>query len=143
MASSVNQYERAFRAWPVLTTAAADGTTVTYSGLASALGMHPRPLRYVLAVIQHWCLREKKPPLTILVVSQNRGEPGQGFIAWDTNDLAEGYKQVYSFPWTELANPFAFSKDGATPEQLARGLVIEPGDASEIYGRIKNRGFAQ
>jgi putative restriction endonuclease len=143
MASGVNQYERAYRAWPFLTAAAAAGTTVTYSELANALGIHHRPIRYILAVIQDWCLDEKKPPLTILVVSQDRGEPGQGFIAWDTSDLAEGYKQVYSFPWTQVANPFAFAGGGATPEQLAHRLVIQPGDAGEIYGRIQNRGFAQ
>lgn len=143
VAGDVNQFERAFRAWPVLTAAAADGALVTYGHLASQLGIHHRPIRYVLSEIQDWCLRERKPPLTILVVSQDRKEPGQGFIAWDTKDLEEGYKQVYAFPWNQLTNPFAFASNGATPEQLARRLVNQPAAATQIYDQIRTRGFAQ
>jgi len=138
-----NQYERAFRAWPLLTTTAAKRSTITYAELANYLQIHPRPIRYVLGVIQDWCLREKKPPLTIVVVSQQRHQPGQGFIAWDVNDLEEGYEQVYSFRWSDLSNPFEFADDGATPEELAQRLVIKPEDATEVYQKVKNRGFAQ
>jgi putative restriction endonuclease len=139
----VNQYERAFRAWPLLTATAERRSTITYAELADHLDIHPRPIRYVLAVIQDWCLREKKPPLTILVVSQSRGRPGQGFIAWDVNDLDEGYQQVYSFRWSELANPFEFADDGATLEELAHRLVTKPEDAADVYRQVKNRGFAE
>ena len=142
-ADRVNQYERASHAWPVLTTAAANRTTITYTELANELQIHPRPIRYVLAVIQDWCLREKKPPLTILVVNQSRRQPGQGFIAWDTNNLREGYEQVYSFPWSVLSNPFEFADDGSTPEDLAHRLVSNPDNAAEVYARVKNRGFGQ
>jgi len=139
----VNQYERAFRAWSLLTAAAANRSKITYAELADHLDIHPRPIRYVLAVIQDWCLREKKPPLTILVVSQSRGQPGQGFIAWDVNDLDEGYAQVYSFRWSDLANPFAFAAQGVTPEELAHRLVIRPDAAIDVYQQVRNRGFAQ
>jgi putative restriction endonuclease len=139
----VNQYERAFRAWPLLTATAVNRSTITYAELADYLHIHPRPIRYVLAVIQDWCLREKKPPLTILVVSQSRHRPGQGFIAWDVNDLDEGYEQVYSYRWSDLDNPFAFAAMGATPEDLAHRLVVTPGVAADVYRQVKNRGFAQ
>ena len=139
----VNQYERAFRAWPLLTTTAANHSTVTYAGLADHLHIHPRPIRYVLGVIQDWCLREKKPPLTILVVSQSRHQPGQGFIAWDVNDLEEGYAQVYSFRWEDLPNPFQFADEGTTLDELAQRLVTQPEDAADVYQQVKNRGFAQ
>ncbi len=139
----VNQCERAFRAWPFLTAAAASRSTVTYAELADYLHIHPRPIRYVLAVIQDWCLREKKPPLTILVVSQYRRQPGQGFIAWDVNDLEEGYEQVYSFRWSDLSNPFEFADEGATLEELAHRLVAKPEDATEVYRQVRNRGFVQ
>lgn len=138
-----NHYERAYRAWPLLAKTAASRSKITYAELADSLKIHPRPIRYVLAVIQDWCLREKKPPLTILVVSQNRGRPGQGFIAWDVNDLDEGYEQVYSFRWSEFTNPFTFAAQGATPGELADRLILTPESASEVYQQIKNRGFAQ
>jgi|HubBroStandDraft_6_1064221.scaffolds.fasta_scaffold62630_5 O6-methylguanine-DNA--protein-cysteine methyltransferase len=37
----VNQHERAFRAWPLLTATARLGTTITYKELAERLGIHP------------------------------------------------------------------------------------------------------
>jgi putative restriction endonuclease len=139
----VNQYERAFRAWPLLTATAAKRSTITYAALSDALRMHPRPIRYVLSKIQDWCLEEKKPPLTILVVSGHSHRPGEGFIAWDVNDLDEGYEQVYAFPWSDLVNPFAFAAQGATPEELAHQLVTAPNTATEVYRQVKSRGFAQ
>jgi hypothetical protein len=106
----VNQYERAFRAWPLLTARASQRSKVTYAELAEHLGIHPRPIRYVLGVIQDWCLRERKPPLTILVVSQSGGHPGQGFIAWDAGHLDEGYEEVFAStrcpcPWPRRSPP--------------------------------------
>ena len=139
----VNQYERSFRAWPILTARAALKSTITYGELAAVLHIHPRPIRFVLGVIQDWCLNEKKPPLTIVVVNQDQHLPGLGFIAWDTNNLAEGYEQVFAYPWAELSNPFGFAGNGATPEELARRLITKPDEASAIYARIQNRGFAQ
>jgi hypothetical protein len=56
----VNQYERAFRAWPLLTATAAKRSTITYADLSAQLHIHPRPIRFVLGPIQDWCLEEKK-----------------------------------------------------------------------------------
>lgn len=97
----VNQYQRAAIAWPVLAETAAKRSKITYVQLAQHLGIHPRPIRYVLAVIQDHCLKEKLPPLTILVVNQ-RGRPGEGFIAWDVDRLDDGYPFVYAYPWHQL-----------------------------------------
>lgn len=140
---SINQYERAFRAWPLLTTRASQRSKVTYAELAGHLGIHPRPIRYVLGVIQDWCLGERKPPLTILVVSQNGGQPGQGFIAWDASHLDEGYEEVFNYPWLTLPNPFQFAAQDSTPEELARVVVTRPQDAAEVYQKVRNRGITQ
>lgn len=142
MGAKVNQFERAYRAWPVLTDRAAQRRTITYGELADHLHIHWRPIRYALGEIQDRCLDEKKPPLTILVVNQ-RGIPGEGFIAWDVNNLEEGFQQVYAYPWREWPNPFAFASDGSTPEGLAERLVNKPEEAEAIYGRMQNRGMAQ
>jgi putative restriction endonuclease len=142
-AARVNQYERAFRAWPLLTATAAKRSLITYVELGEDLHIHPRPIRYVLALIQDWCLHEKKPPLTILVVNQRWHRPGEGFIAWDVKNLEEGYEQVYSFPWSDLPNPFAFAAAGTTPEELAERLVVTPDKATDVYRQVRNRGFAQ
>ena len=119
------QYQRAANAWPLLTETAASQSKITYADLAQHLGIHPRPIRYVLGVIQDYCLGEKLPPLTILVVNR-RGVPSEGFIAWDVDDLAEGYRLVYGYPWHELPNPFGFAESGTTLEQLAQRLLSKP-----------------
>jgi putative restriction endonuclease len=139
----VNQYQRAAQAWPVLTETASQGTKISYLHLAQRLGIHHRPIRFVLAVIQDHCLNEKLPPLTILVVSQGRGLPGEGFIAWNVDDLDEGYRLVYAYPWGELPNPFAFASEGATLNQLAQRLVTKPEASPVVYRQINNRGIAQ
>lgn len=75
--SKVNQVERAARAWPVLLTVAKSRKTITYGELAEALGIHPRPIRYVLGVIQDYCMAERLPSLTVLAVNKG-GQPGAG-----------------------------------------------------------------
>jgi putative restriction endonuclease len=141
---AVNQYERAYRAWPLLTARAFERSKVTYSELADYLGIHVRPIRYVLGVIQNWCLAEEKPPLTILVVNKGHGRQGEGFIAWDASDLEQGYRAVYAYPWHDVPNPFEFAMEDATdPERLARTIVVRPQDAADVYQTVKTRGIAQ
>jgi len=81
---AVNHEERAARAWPVLTATAQQRTTVTYGKLGKAIGIHQRPVRYVLGLVQEYCLAENLPPLTILVVQALGAKPGSsspGFFA--------------------------------------------------------------
>jgi len=92
---SINQAERAYRAWPILTERAREGKTITYGDLGALLGIHHRAVRHVLGLIQAYCLK-KLPPLTILVVDQG-GQPGTGFIAYDLDKLAEGKSLVYAY----------------------------------------------
>ena len=110
----VNQFQRASLAWPVLTEAATKRETITYKEIGDQIGIHQRPVRYVLGVIQDHCLHEKLPPLTILVVNQQKHLPGAGFIAWDVDNLAEGYRLVYAHPWKELPSPLHSPTGGDT-----------------------------
>jgi putative restriction endonuclease len=112
---AVNQHERAFRAWPLLADRAAIRSKLTYGEMAQPLQIHPRAVGHVLGVIQDWCLRERKPPLTILVISKGNGQPGQGFIAWNGSNLNEGFEEVFAYPWHTLSNPFRFAAQDATP----------------------------
>ena len=140
---SVNQTERAYRAWPVLVDRASKKKTITYGELAKALGIHHRAVRYVLGVIQQYCLDERLPPLTILIVNRSEGTPGEGFIAWDVDDLETGLAKVYGWNWTEMENPFGYASDGSSQEDLVDRLVQHPQEASEIFARVKVRGTAQ
>jgi hypothetical protein len=52
-----NQYQRAFLAWPVLTDTAAKHAKITYVQMGDRLGIHHRPVRYVLSVIRITALK--------------------------------------------------------------------------------------
>lgn len=129
---AVNQAERAFRTWPILTACANQGRTITYGQLGAALGIHHRAIRYVLCLLQDYCIAERLPPITILVVNA-AGRPGSGFIAVDHDRLDVGLDQVYSYRWSEIANPFEFADIGESYETLKDALIDSPGNSDEVY----------
>lgn len=139
---SVNQAERAFLAWPILTKKAKSGETITYKELGDAIGIHHRAIRYVLSLIQDYCLEEKLPPLTILIVNQS-GKPGTGFIAWDVDNYDEGFNKVREYNWEQVQNPFEYASDGARYDEMINLLIQEPKNSEEIYNKVKTRGIAQ
>ncbi len=139
----VNHEQRAARIWPVLAEMARQGQTITYGQLAKAIGIHHRALGTPLWLIQDCCRDEKQLPLTILVVHQGDSKPGEGFIAWDVDDLEDGMKLVFDFDWSAIPNPFSYAEDGSTVEDLAARLVQKPELAEDIYQRVKVRGKAQ
>ena len=139
---AVNQAERAYLAWPILTGQAKKGEEITYKALGDAIGIHHRTVRYVLGLIQDYCLDEKLPPLTILIVNQS-GKPGGGFIAWDVENYEEGFNKVREFNWDGIENPFSFASEGVRYEQLINALVDRPEDSDEVYAKVKTRGIAQ
>src|SRR6267142_322654 len=98
-----NQAERVYRAWNILTECANQRKLITYKQLGEALSMHHRPVRFILGPIQEYCL-DRLPPLTILVVNQH-GVPGSGFIALDTDRFDEGLEEVYAKDWHSGAKP--------------------------------------
>lgn len=141
---AVNQEERAYRAWRVLTAVASKRSgLITYGELGAAISVHPRALRYVLGVIQAYCLDQRLPPLTILVVNAQDQTPSSGFIAWDVDDLPEGLRKVRNYAWNESENPFLYASQGETEQTLAAELDSDPGKAADIYAQVKVRGTAQ
>lgn len=138
----VNQAQRAFHAWNVLIECAMARRSITYGALATAIGIHHRPIRYVLGLIQEHCLTEKLLPLTILVTDR-KGQIGSGFSAYDLNRMEEGLDAVYSFAWQVIENPFAFAADGSVYGGLINELATNPSSAGEVMRLVKSRGMAQ
>jgi putative restriction endonuclease len=139
---TVNQPERAFRAWTILTDRAARGLTITYGDLGTALAIHHRTVRYVLGLIQSYCLDESLPPLTILIVNKS-GLPGTGFIALDLARFAEGKEHVFRFPWSTIENPFQYAADDTRYSELVDTIATDPQASEEILRLVKVRGIAQ
>lgn len=138
----VNHAQRAFNAWTVLTDCATKGKTITYAGLGSAIGIHHRPVRYVLGLIQDHCMAENLPPLTILVVNQ-KGLPGSGFIAYNIERFEEGKQSVYSRDWGAVENPFQYASDGYRYSEIVTTLATNPDASGEVMRLVKSRGMAQ
>lgn len=139
---SANQVERARRAWPVLVERASERSTITYGELGRTIGVHHRAIRFVLGVIQDYCLEERLPPLTIIVVNAS-GKPGNGFIAYDLMYFQDGLGEVYDFDWSSVENPFGFSQYGHSYESLVRTLSDDPDSSEDVYTRVKSRGIKQ
>jgi putative restriction endonuclease len=144
MPKKINQEQRAFRAWDILIQCAAKKDKLTYGDLAVKLGIHHRAIRFVLGPILDYCLLNELPPLSILVINKGTREPGLGFFqAWDIENSADGFDKVFKFNWKALHNPFKYSENGVTQEQLILEMIEHPEESGEVFSRVKVRGIAQ
>ena len=138
----VNQWERAYHVWNELANYARAKKTLAYKQLGELTGIHPIALRFPLVIIENYCLDNRLPPLTILVVNDT-GRPGSGFKAYDIDRFEEGLTPVFSFDWGAYGNPFGFAANGATREEVVTQLVADPARAEDVYGRVRVRGGVQ
>jgi putative restriction endonuclease len=141
--SEVNQEQRAYNTWTVLTSHAANRKTITYGELADKLHIHHRVIRFVLGLIQEYCMVNELPPLTILVLNKHSVLPGDGFIAYDIENSQDGIEKVYSFDWSTIENPFEYAQVGTTENDLIEDLVKSPETSKDVYIKVKVRGIAQ
>jgi putative restriction endonuclease len=143
MDEKANKELRAALTWDILTDISQKKTFIQYGDLADKIGLsHPRPLRHYLKILQTYCIDNKLPPLTILAADES-GTPGQGFIAWDADNIEEGKKRVYGYNWKNLNNPFGYAKAGLTEKEIIKGLLTDPTDTQDFYAKIKVRGTSQ
>lgn len=138
-----NWEHEAGKIWPVLVESAKNRKTLTYSDLAPLINTNPLSVGKGLGPILFYCIDNKLPPLTVLVIGKISGVPGTGFIAWDIDDLEEANKQVFAFNWDTVENPFAGYGAEDTTESFAQTLIDKPDQSGEIYSLVKVRGTAQ
>lgn len=110
--------ERAAQIWGVLALAAKNRQILTYSIVGKLIGVPARGLGHLLEPIQSYCLLKELPPLTILVVQEETGLPGQGFSAASAGELAKKQLQVFEYDWIDHGAP--------KPEQLAHAVKDRP-----------------
>ena len=110
--------ERASQIWAVLAWAAKNRQTLTYGHLSKLISVPPAGLGQLLEPIQSYCLIEKLPPLTILVVQQDSGVPGTGFTGTSATEYAKAYMEVYECDWLGHGNP--------QPEKLEQAVQKHP-----------------
>ena len=114
----MNRSQRASQIWAVLAWAAKNRQSLTYNQLSRLVGVPPAGLGQLLEPIQSYCLSNGLPPLTILVVQQESGLPGAGFIGASATDFARAQAEVFSQDWLAHGNP--------NPEKLEQAVVARP-----------------
>jgi len=103
---------RAFQIWLILISKALNRQTVTYKILGKMLGFKGYGVfAGILDHIRIYCILNKLPPLTALVVNQVTGLPGEGLGLLDKK-LNSAREIIYNYDWYNIIPP--------TPEQLMR-----------------------
>lgn len=98
--------DRAVQAWQILVSMAKNRQTTTYEGLSrlmynkNAQGV----LDKILGHIAYYCLDNKLPALTSIVVGKRRGTPGQD-IPVDLSKIDGLREKVYAFDWYNVYPP--------------------------------------
>jgi hypothetical protein len=99
----MNRFERAAQLWAILVLAARHRQVLSYELVARAIGVPRTAIGRLLWPVQSYCLEEELPPLSVLVVSDQTGMPGTGFIA--AQDIPAAQVRVFQHPWLESQAP--------------------------------------
>lgn len=108
----MNTYERAAQIWSVIALAAQNRQVLTYDMVGRLIGVLRQCLGRLLEPIQSYCLLNRLPPLTILVVRERTGIPGTGFVA--AQDIPQTQMEVFAVDWLSHGAP--------SPDDLERAV---------------------
>ena len=117
----MDRYKRACQIWAVLAWAATNRQSLTYGILAKLIGPPAVGHGKLLEPIQSYCLQEKLPPLTILVVQKDSGIPGTGFTGESVSKYAEAYVRVFEYDWLGHGNPGPEKLEAAAENRPSNG----------------------
>jgi alkylated DNA nucleotide flippase Atl1 len=100
----MTRYERSMQIWSLLICAAKERKTYTYGDVADILGMGGAGvMAQFLAPIMWLCEDRDWPPLTVLVVNQNSGLPGDGLTTIE--NVNTDREKVFNFDWFGVVPP--------------------------------------
>jgi hypothetical protein len=116
----MNAFQRAAQIWAVLALAARNRQVLTYEIVGRLIGMPRQGLGRMLEPIQSYCLVNHLEPLTILVVSEQTGLPGDGFVA--AADIPATQQRVFAFDWMEYGCPSPQDLQNAVEQQPSNGI---------------------
>ena len=108
-------FQRAHQLWSVLILAAKNRQTLTYAMAGRITGLPAAGVGTHLFHIQYYCQQQELPPLTLLVVQQESGLPGNGLVV---SDFARSLQEVFKFDWfSHIAPGFEVGPDSADFER--------------------------
>lgn len=125
--------ERAAQIWPILSLAAWNRQVLTYDLVGKLIGVPRQGLGRLLEPIQSYCLVKGLPPLTILVVSEETGIPGTGFVA--AADIPRTQVKVFSHDW--------LSHDVPSPEDLEQAVRQQPSNGVQLKDHPATAGAVE
>ncbi len=138
-----NWHEVATRTWDVLTQAALEKRRLYYSELAERLRLHHRLMRFPLDLLQDYCLEERKPPLTIMVIERATSSPGSGFTGAPREAWAASIREVLEWNWRDEPNPYEFARDGTAEAELIAYILDGPDRGKTVIELVPGRGPQQ
>jgi hypothetical protein len=113
--------ERAAQIWPVLALSARSRQILTYDMVAQLTGVARQGLGQVLEPIQSYCLLNRLPALTSLVVKKKSGLPGIGFIA--AEKVPREQLRVFEHDWLAHGCPTPEAFESAVRELPSNGVA--------------------
>lgn len=97
----MTRYQRSMQIWTLLVCAAQERKSYTYGQIAEILGMGGAGvMAQFLGPIMWHCEDKDFPPLTVLVVNQETGLPGEGLSTIE--NVNEDRESVFNFDWFEI-----------------------------------------
>lgn len=100
----MDKHQRAHQLWSVLAFAARNRQILTYAFIGKLVGLPAAAIGRSLYPIQYFCKQHELPPLTVLVVNQATGLPGEG-LRVDDFDFALTLQEVFNFEWLTYKAP--------------------------------------
>jgi hypothetical protein len=91
---------RALQVYLILIGAAHNRQILTYKVLSKKVGFGGSG---VFAKIMYWCVEQRLPALTSLVVTEDSGLPGTGLTSTRNKDKER--ERVYAFDWYSIVPP--------------------------------------
>ena len=100
----MTRYQRSSQIWSLLVCAARERKTYRYGDLAEILSFGGAGVMApLLGCIMWFCEKNQLPPLTVLVVNQTSGLPGEGLTTLENINSAR--EEVFNFDWFGLEPP--------------------------------------
>lgn len=100
----MTRYQRSSQIWSLLICAAKDRVTYTYGDIAEILGMKGAGvMAQFLGPIMWLCDDRGLPPLTVLVVNQDTGLPGEGLTTLE--NINKDRERVFKHAWFSVTPP--------------------------------------
>ena len=102
----MNQYQRASQLWSLLAFAARSQQLLSYELVCCLTGLAQAGIGQFLDPVQSYCMANRLPPLTAIVISRVTGLPGEGFELPDNyDDVAMAQASVFVFDWASHRAP--------------------------------------